>query len=145
MAGADKRPGVKTVYPSRVDWWLMGPVVFAPVLVALSYVGTPFSWMALGGGVLMAAIIGVLLIPCHYTLTEDAILIRCGFFYRQRIALKDVRNIELSNCPLSAPALSLRRIKIETTNSIQLISPKDREGFIAAVEARIPLRRPAGN
>ncbi len=117
----------------------MAPLVVTSVIVTVVSLVTAHANIRLPivMGVVVALVIGLLLIPCHYTLTDDAILIRCGLL-RQRIALKDVRAIELSDCPLSAPALSLRRIRIETMNGReQLISPRDREGFIAEVRAKI--------
>ncbi len=73
-------------------------------------------WLPIVMGVVVALVIGLLLIPCHYTLTDDAILIRCGLL-RQRIALKDVRAMRVVGLPAErAVALSPRRIRIETMN-----------------------------
>lgn len=116
----------------------MGLVFASPLLVAgLALVAEPsMRWLMLGvaGAVLVGMVL--VLLPCRYGIVEDAVVVRCGIF-RWRLALRDIREVELSDSWMSGPALSLRRIRIEMNNGYEiLISPVDREGFLAEVRAR---------
>jgi hypothetical protein len=53
------------------------------------------------------------------------------------IPLRKIRGAEKSGAPWSAPALSLRRVKITLEEGSRYISPKDRDGFIADLDARL--------
>ena len=76
-----------------------------------------------------------LFLPCNYTLAEDHLLVRAGF-RRWRIPYREIRSIQLSRNPLAAPALSLRRVKIEYGGQFTLVSPRQREFFVQELQAR---------
>lgn len=101
------------------------------ILSAYSFVSGDLNKKIIGilFGVVLGIAIGLFTIPCKYTITEKEIKIKCGL-YKDRIQIKKIRKVFPTKNPLSAPALSLKRIKIETDYSSYLISPKDREGFI---------------
>ncbi len=130
-----------SIYPSKVDLWLAGILIAAPLL-AISLggyaivIGENGGWIAIFTGVFMAIVMGALSIPCRYEITEKEILIKCGF-YEDRIAIERIKKIFPTMNPLSAPALSLTRVQIETVHSSYLISPKNRDGFIEEVNKRI--------
>lgn len=67
--------------------------------------------------------------PCRYTLTSDSLNIRCGLLFRT-VPLSQVQKVELSSSWESAPALSLRRVKITLDRGYRIISPVDRDVFI---------------
>jgi hypothetical protein len=58
------------------------------------------------------------------------------------VPLAKIRSVKPSWSLLAAPALSLRRVKITFDHGSCLISPRDREGFIADLEARLKAHRP---
>lgn len=76
-----------------------------------------------------------LFLPCYYTFQEDHLLVRSGIL-KKKIEYKGIREIEPSSCPLSAPALSLKRIRIESDAGSVLISPVNRDEFITALKKR---------
>lgn len=128
-------------FPSRVDAWLVGVVLAAVVLpLVLVFVLRPVAGaevvtLVLAGTTLLVCV--MLLVPCQYTLQADHLLIRCGLI-RQRIAYKDITAITPSSSMLSAPALSLKRVKISYGRmSSQLVSPPDREVFMQALRERV--------
>ncbi|WP_407929775.1 MULTISPECIES: PH domain-containing protein [unclassified Lentimonas] len=86
------------------------------------------------GGLAIAGIIALFL-PCHYTLHDDHLLIRSGIL-KKKIKYTEIREIEASSCPISAPALSLKRIRIESNSGSVLISPVNRDEFIATLRKR---------
>lgn len=131
---------MKTVYPSRVDWWLAALLIGAPVFVmalglhALSQ-STGAGAMLIVSGLAVGALIAMLAYPCVYTLTDEHLTIRAGLL-NETLPLQRIRTVALSSSPLSAPALSLRRIKLTLDEGWRLISPSDRDAFIADLESR---------
>lgn len=89
------------------------------------------AWLglAINGGVVSA--IFILFRTTKYTLTEEGIEIRCGFF-KQFIHWKDIREVKYTSNPISSPAFSFKRIQIDygKMGSV-LISPRSRETFMA--------------
>ena len=135
-----KATATGSVYPSRVDVWLAMVMVAAPLLaiglgIYLIPTEGPAGWVTLFAGVIVGAVTALLAIPCHYTITEDSLIIRCGVL-REKVDRKRIRSATLSSNPLSAPALSLRRVKLELDKGSRLISPVDREGFIAKLMSK---------
>ena len=135
-------------YPAKVDAWLW--LVLAGSSVGLiawgGWVWTSDPTGALfliGVGLFNTILFAVLLFPCHYTLGEYEVLIRCGIL-RYRIPIDQVRSVNPSWSPWSAPAPSLKRVAIRLDNGrIHLVSPKDRDGFIRELRNRATARRPA--
>ena len=124
------------VYPSATDQWLMALLYAGPVCLGglgLYCIFDQRDAEAMTLLMMSVGLIGLNLIltrPCRYTLTEDTLNVRCGLFSKT-IALKDVVSAELSSSWLSGPALSLRRVRIRTSKKSVLVSPVDREQFIA--------------
>ena len=71
-------------------------------------------------------------------MTEDRVIIQCGFL-RQEALYSQITGVRKSNNPLSAPALSLQRVKITMTNGFKLVSPKNREQFIEELKSKLPV------
>lgn len=131
---------------SAVDAWLVAVLAAAAAtaLVPLARGGAPAEIAAglVAVGALLAAIV-LLGWPCTYTLAEDRLLIRSGLLLRVEIPYARMRDAYPSCNPLSAPAWSLRRIRIDLDRGIALISPLDRERFLAELRQRIEDARTA--
>ncbi|RQO34849.1 hypothetical protein DBR37_10775 [Herminiimonas sp. KBW02] len=136
-----------TVYRSKVDIWLFVVLAFA-ALVALYSAG---QTMAAGTTsailvALLVAVVGVglplwLLLSTRYTLQTSHLLVQSGPF-KWLVPLADIKSITPSNNPLSSPALSLDRLRIDYGKGrMLLISPRDKEQFLSDIEAA---RRAAG-
>jgi hypothetical protein len=129
-------------YRSRIDAWLV-IIVVAGVAVALMQAvllherAPVAALVALGVAIFTVAVVMVMTLPCRYELQSDHLLIRCGLI-RQRIAYADITGIAPSRSMVAAPALSLRRVKISFRHGEQLVSPREREDFIAALMKRAP-------
>jgi uncharacterized membrane protein YdbT with pleckstrin-like domain len=127
-------------YPSAVDSWIVAALAAAPIVViALGIAAMRVSLAAgvfqIGFGVGIIALIVALSVPCVYTLTDTTLHIRCGIF-KEEIPLSRIRGAEKSGSLWSAPALSIKRVKVRLDHGFRLISPKDRDGFIAEINAR---------
>jgi hypothetical protein len=141
------QPAGPTVYPSAIDAWLIVVLVAAPLSIVAT--GTVLLTRSTGAGLililsgmLVGALIAALSVPCRYTLTSAQLRVRCGII-DDTVPLSKIRSVEASNSAWSAPALSLRRVKINLDDGFRLISPKERDLFIADLHARLAARAPA--
>lgn len=141
MAGV----AMKKVYPSAVDVWLAVLLIAVPVgfiaggLYQLQHAPKPAAFLIVQGcfvGALMAA----LAVPCRYTLDDDKLTIRCGLMTTE-IPLETIETVEPSRSLWSAPALSLRRVKIVHGPDYALISPREREQFIGDLRAAVARKK----
>ena len=112
---------------------------------ALAALYSAAQTMAAGttGSILVAvlvAVVGVglplwLLFSTRYTLEATYLLAQSGPF-KWVVPLADIKSITPSNNPLSSPALSLDRLRIDYGKGrMLLISPRDKEQFLQDVEA----------
>jgi hypothetical protein len=132
---------MKTEYPSRIDPWLAIVLVGAPLIVVAAGVFTLTNSVGAGivtiiTGLIVGGMNAALSIPCVYTLTDESLKIKSGML-EDEVPLRKIRGAEKSSSMWSAPALSLRRIKITLEDGSRSISPKDRDGFIIDLEARL--------
>jgi hypothetical protein len=135
------------VFRSKVDWWLAAILIAVPVLTLVIALGATLdadsaadrvrSWTA---PVIVALVYGVVGFPIRYVISEDTLTVRHGLM-RSRVRLQDITRVTPSRNPLSSPALSLDRIRIDHRRGrgFMLVSPSDRAGFAAAIRARNPL------
>ncbi len=70
-----------------------------------------------------------LTLPCRYTILDDALSVRCGLVVYQ-IPFDSIRSVEKSASLRSGPALSLRRVVVETDKKSHILSPKSRDEFL---------------
>jgi Bacterial PH domain len=136
------------IFHSGVDPWLIAVVLLA----TLGSLGVAMVVPSTRGGLsrevgiaIAGGTAGLVLLLFYwsyrtttYVLDVDSLRVRCAGL-RWQIAYRDVRRVEFSNSALSAPALSLRRLKVcyGAAGSL-VISPDDREAFIAALQRRVP-------
>jgi hypothetical protein len=152
------------VHYAKVDWWLAAllggtaavEVGAAALVLALGLTrGDPDLPTALfiagtlaGSGLL----IGVLLWGCYrtrYEISPPDLVVRFGPF-GSRLPLDALEEVSPTRNPLSAPAPSLDRLRINYRTqrgalTYALVSPKDKEAFIRDLAAAAPgLRRTGG-
>ncbi len=138
------------VYPSAVDRWLILVMYAGPML--LTAVGFYCIWQERfeEATACIAFSVGLVLLnlfltrPCRYTLTSDSLNVRCGIINR-KIGLEQIRGAELTASWKSAPALSLRRVRILLDKGDCLVSPTEREKFISDLLAAVASRPPGGD
>ena len=134
------------VFTSKIDFWLVLVLWGSSLLV----IAIPFwQWKRSEDGSLAQSIllviivlpfIALMLMPffgTKYTLTDSQLLVNNGFS-TQRIELADITYVTPSRSAISAPALSLDRLKITYKNKKVLISPKDKPLFYLEIQARNP-------
>jgi hypothetical protein len=129
------------VYRSKVDAWLgiilcVVPIPLAFIIWKLFHESVHGKWFV----VLPIFFIGIclpisLLVSTIYTISEKSLLIRSSLF-KWEIPLKEISAIEPTNDPLSSPALSLDRLRIEYGQGKSImISPLDKAEFIRDLQS----------
>lgn len=134
-----------TVYESAIDRWVVALLLLSPLTSAALGVYCFADQRADDAAIFFAAAAFTLLVsialtlPCRYTLTKDAISIRCGLVVFYRVPYRDIESVEGSSTLRSGPALSLSRVEIKTNKKSVIVSPKDRDQFISDLRSRIKL------
>jgi membrane protein YdbS with pleckstrin-like domain len=130
-------------YPSKIDTSIVAILVvgigFALTQCWMLRAVAPKISLAVCGVFIFIVMIALIFsVPCRYILETDHLLIQSGVM-RRRVVYADITAIEHSTDPRSAPALSLRRVKVSYGSAFQLVSPRDREGFMHALRARVSM------
>ena len=129
-----------SIHSSKVDTWL----ILVAALAAGASVGVAVALLREGGVhvVVMVPVVVVLgtglplwtLFGTCYELTPGRLRIRCGPF-RWTVPLNEIRAVTPTRNPLSSPALSLDRLRIDYgRGSSVMISPRDQARFLAELE-----------
>jgi hypothetical protein len=132
-------------YPTKVDWWVAVLLVFPVIGGGIALIsglinGTPsMLWIGAGSLVLYLLLLWGLVLPMLYAIGEDGFRLRAGRM-NLHVPFDRLIKAEMSRNPLSSPALSLKRINIEYKKpngreTFVLISPPDRERFLADLVA----------
>jgi hypothetical protein len=127
-------PSAPSVYPSKIDWWIAVLLVGTPLFmigygIYFTIAKSATGLFAVFTGIFVGVVMAIFSIPCRYTITDTSLLIKCGAF-EDEIKLDSIRDAVPSSNPLSAPSLSLRRVKIVLDKGFRLVSPLNREDFI---------------
>ena len=130
---------MRTVYRSKIDWWLM----------ALLFL--PFGWALVESAltkdfedaiilIIISLVIMVLLLQIKYVIFNGNLEVKTGLLGTQRIDIKEIHSISKTFNPLSAPALSINRLEIKYGNNYDyvLISPRYRDKFITELKTLNP-------
>jgi len=129
------------VYKSKTDTWLLAVLALSIAVslfaaIATLFAGTAAAWPVAA----FIAVIGVglpiwLLLSTRYTLESHQLKVHSGPF-KWHIKVADITSITPSSNPLSSPALSLDRLRINYGSGRSLmISPRNKEQFIRDIEA----------
>ena len=128
------------VHKSKVDAWLV-VVLAITVIVSLFGAADVLAEASAASWALGAFIAGIgaglpiwLLLSTRYTLERDQLLVQSGPF-RWRIPVTEITGITPTSNPLSSPALSLDRLRIDYGRGASLmISPRDKDTFLRDLE-----------
>lgn len=130
------------VYASKIDTWLLLVLAFAVV----SCLVVPLLALRSQGAVAIATaaptiLIGAglplwLFLSTRYILTDVALLVQCGPF-KWQVPLAEISSVTATRNPLSSPALSLDRLRIDYSRGKSImISPREKERFLQDLEQR---------
>ena len=130
-----------TVYRSKADTWLVAVLaiaIVASIFAAIKVLstGSATAWAvaafiaSIGAGLPLW-----LLFSTRYKLGHSELVVQSGPF-KWRILVADITSVTPSNDPLSSPALSLDRLRIDYgRGSSLMISPSNKDQFVRDIEA----------
>jgi hypothetical protein len=130
------------VFPSKLDTWL-GVVLGTAVLASLGAAAGLLIAFGVSRLFLALVFVGVgallplwILSTTRYYVSRTDLYITSGPF-RWRIPLHEIRDVTPTRNPLSSPALSLDRLRIDYGSGKSImVSPRDREAFVARLMER---------
>lgn len=134
-------------YNSKIDTWLIMLTVL--LLSSLLFRGLMSLRFSVAYAMMVLGVFGFIVLtlllfcyPCRYTLKADHLLIQSGAL-RFRVDYADITRIEPSRSIWASPALSLQRVRIDHNRRFVLVSPMQRERFIAELQERVDAARGA--
>lgn len=137
------------VFRTKVDLWLLAIVVLALGAGLASTVAAlrrdpQQGWVGLAlMGAAIALVIGIS-VPTEYIVTDRELVVRSGML-RSRIGLDSIERVSRTHNPLSAPAWSLDRVRIDYRTAgrrgFALVSPRRQAEFLSELQQRVPLER----
>jgi len=137
-------PRGELLFESKRDGWIVvllwGSVVVSLVAMTAALRAQAITAASLFPLLLMAfvwALVLWVLYGTHYILGAELLLIRSGPM-RYRVPLAEVTSVRPTRNPLSSPALSLDRLEIVYGRRRILISPEEKQRFLAELHARCP-------
>ena len=132
-------------FPSKIDWWLpvlLGLAVLAgPVMIFFGPTHkpiTPANQLLIGTTLAFPMVlVGWMFASTVYVIDGANLLVRCGPT-KLVVPIDSITAIERGSLA-SAPAMSLSRLCVRYGKFSEVnISPKDKRGFINAIQARVP-------
>ena len=138
-----------TSFRSKIDAWVAVAMVIGPVAALAAAIGGTSSgapgtaivgWLVVVG---VAALYVLVVWPIAYELHPTELVVRFGRM-RMRIAYGDIRGVKPSRSLVAGPSHSTDRLAIDrgARGLPVLVSPTDRDRFLADLAARAPhLRR----
>jgi hypothetical protein len=127
------------VFESKVDGWLRGLMLFSAVLctvvsAVMLFSGNPAIVLLGILTILAGALLPVwLLRDTRYEVRGDDLLVRCGPF-KWHIRISSIESVSETRNPLSSPALSLDRLRVDYDNGRwMMVSPADKSAFRIAI------------
>ena len=138
------------IYSTKVDWWIGLILIFTVAVLIGSampfFIGPPAqSPMGLGIGVLCLALAvwtGWIPFNTNYEIGQTELVIRSAGF-RWRVPLDSIVEVLPTHNPLSSPACSLDRLRVNYRNRkgrtrFVLISPREKEEFLHDLAEAMP-------
>jgi hypothetical protein len=126
-------------FKSKIDRWLLYLLIAVMIfeVVVMSAAATQADGPLEATVLILAALVivgllGSMLIGTHYTVDGNTLRIACGPF-RWKVPVDAIDSVEPTRNPLSSPALSLDRLRIQYGKRRILVSPADKAGFLRAI------------
>ncbi|MDR2882383.1 MAG: PH domain-containing protein [Alistipes sp.] len=133
------KPNEKT-FRSRVGVLpvLLTAALLSPAIVSAVRHGAGHPAVYTVGG--MVLLIALVLTGIRYTVAGDRLTVKMWSMSIGGVRIADIRSVRRSYNPLSSPAVSLRRLRVQCRKETDwlLVSPADEKGFIEALKSVNP-------
>lgn len=126
---------MKKVFRSRIDWWLAAILIFVAVapIVSACINGVFDLWTV------VISLFILSLFRTVYVVNDSKLRVWVGVIPYGKKEIGQIKLVHRTSSLISSPALSIDRLAITFVNGDRLIiSPKDREEFVAALLAVNP-------
>lgn len=126
---------MKKVFRSRIDWWLAAILIFVTVvpIVSACMNGVFDLW------VVIISLFVLSMFRTVYVVNGSKLRVWVGVIPYGKKEIGQIKSVHRTSSLISSPALSIDRLAITFVNGDRLIiSPKDREEFVAALLAVNP-------
>jgi len=145
------------IYPTKKDFWIvlvvfMGGLVIliqAVSLIVVKGFSHSETWIICGAATLYFGILLLIAYPVFYEITVSTLEIRSGLLLHYRIPLASIVRVSPTRNPLSSPAWSLDRLRIDYTKDGRkraiMISPVDKKNFLRQLVKVAPALESKGN
>ena len=145
------------IYTTKKDIWIVfivalgGLFLFAQAvnLIIVKGFHYPGTWILCVTFIFYFGLLILLAYPINYEITASTLEIRSGILLRYKIPLPSIVRVGPTSSPLSAPAWSLDRLRIDyLTNGkkkVVLISPRDKKTFLRQLIETAPSLELKGN
>lgn len=136
-------------YRSKLDWWLVLLLCLPPLaaigLCINAALTRATSDLLVGSvaAVFVACLYFGIIFPMRYGLDDTHLIVRHGVC-RRRIPLAEISDVCPTRNPLSSPALSLDRLRVQFGQGffkVVMISPAERSQFLGDLAQRAGLKR----
>lgn len=121
---------MKKVFRSRIDWWLAAILIFVAVapIVSACINGVFDLWTV------VISLFILSLFRTVYVVNDSKLRVWVGVIPYGKKEIGQIKSVHRTSSLISSPALSIDRLAITFVNGDRLIiSPKDREEFVAAL------------
>ncbi len=129
----------KTVYRSRIDWWVWLVLIFWLALLISVSISSPW-WLALIFCIIPTLLVFLLILGCRYEVAGDDLIIY-QFFKPHHFPISKIKSIKKTTGYLATAGMSAKRVSISFVDRSVMksampleISPKDRDAFIAQLK-----------
>ena len=133
----------KTIYCSKIDWWVWLVTVGFLVVIWLSAIDMSWWYIVFVCGS-MTLLYAWLMFGCWYEIDGDELVIY-QFFRPTRLPISKIKDLKKTSGYLATAGMSHLRVSITFTDRSVLksfapieISPKDRDGFMAQLKSINP-------
>jgi membrane protein YdbS with pleckstrin-like domain len=145
------------LYQTKKDRWLVLIVALGGVMLLVQVINLIMvngfhyteTWILFVVSMGYLGILILLAYPVHYEITTTSLEIRNGILLHYKIPLSSIVLVVPTRSPLSSPAWSLDRLKIDYVKNskkrVIMISPKDKKTFLLELVERTPSLKLTGN
>jgi len=145
------------IYQTKKDRWLVLIVALGGVMLLVQVINLILvngfhyteTWILFVVSMVYFGILILLAYPVHYEITTTTLAIRSGILLHYKIPLSSIELVVPTRSPLSSPAWSLDRLKIDYVKNskkrVIMISPQDKKTFLLELVERTPSLKLKGN
>lgn len=127
------------IYHSKIDLWLVLVLCGILLLSTLPFLINSFSWIGMFVDCAILLFLLDLFINTVYIIDGNCLIVKCGSLIKNKYDISKITTVSDTRTILSAPALSIDRIKIRFQNREELvISPKNKSAFIEDLKKQNP-------